>query len=173
MRFEIFAVIFMPIIIAIVVFLIANYLSGYRHLIRLRFKRPLYVGLAYIKNGEKLLLIRKEHEPYIGSWVLPGGMEDRVRGQVDEIMRKIAEERAENFLNVKLTTRRILHNGTKFSMEASLGFRPAYIYLYETIVREGTIKESQRIKYWNIDEAIKHNEVAPIVKELIKRNSER
>lgn len=173
MPFEAITIIFVPIIIAVAVFFIASYLSGYWQMLIRRLHRPLYVGLTYIKDGERVLLIRKEHEPYIGSWALPGGMEDRVRGDIDKVMRKTAEDFAGKFLKVKLTTRRILCDGIRLSMEASLGFRPAYIYVYETVIKEGTIKESERIKYWDIDKAMKGDDVVPIAKELLKKVSQK
>lgn len=173
-------IILIPLLVSIIVFFIASYLSGYWHLWKKRLREPYYVGLVFIlrksENEKRIVLIKKRTtEPYIGSFVLPGGaIEKGLKGNINGIMRQIAEKGAEEYLGVDLVTRQVLLNGERISLEASLGFRPAYLYVYEGVVtkgeiREGVFEDGRHIKFWDINDVMRSNEVPLTVKEIIKK----
>jgi ADP-ribose pyrophosphatase YjhB (NUDIX family) len=52
---------------------------------------------AILKDGGKILLVKRGHEPFRGTWTLPGGHIDEGETDVDAVVREVKEETSLDF----------------------------------------------------------------------------
>ena len=52
---------------------------------------------AILKDGEKILLVKRGHEPFKGTWTLPGGHIEKGESDVDAVAREVKEETCFDF----------------------------------------------------------------------------
>ncbi len=49
-------------------------------------------GIILLKNGQKLLLIQRDHDPFMDKWALPGGFIDFDESTTEAVIREVKEE---------------------------------------------------------------------------------
>lgn len=103
---------------------------------------------ALIVEDDKILLVKRNREPFIGKWMLPSGFLEFGESPEEGIKREVFEETGLKVRELKLD--RIAQSVDDFR-------EPGHYYIvYRVIVEKGKLKnddvENQGIEWWRISE---------------------